>query len=160
MYTEISYKILRINQLKRWHNAVNLKKHGELFFGQMPMLEYIGRHPGCNQKEIADRFAFTRAAISKSVVKLEEKNLVYRKTSESDARENQLFLTEQGKESIVMFKSCFDEINELAFKDFTEEEITQLNNLFDKILRNLETDYTSGKNPDKLIKELECESEK
>ncbi len=159
MYTDISFKMLRINQLKRWHNAINLRKRGEMFFGQMPMLEYIGRHPGCSQKDIAERFAFTRAAISKSVVKLEEKNLVYRKTSQTDARENQLFLTELGKENIVMLKTSFDEINQLTFKDFTDEEIKQFDAFLDKILKNLETDYTFGKNPDKLFKELEKESE-
>ncbi|MDO4378080.1 MAG: MarR family transcriptional regulator [Erysipelotrichia bacterium] len=155
MYSEITFKMIRINQLKKWHNAVNLRKHGEMFFGQMPMLEYIDRHPGCNQKMIADRFAFTRAAISKAVTKLVNKNLVIRKTNDIDGREYQLYLTDSGRESIKMFSGCFEEVNKLSFQNFTKDELEQFDHLLTKMLQNLETDYTCGKNPEKLIKEFE-----
>lgn len=160
VYSEIAFKLIRINQLKKWHNAVNLRKQGEIFFGQMPMLKYIERHPGCSQKMIADRFAFTRAAVSKAITKLVNKNLVYRQINDEDGREYQIYLTDEGKESIILFKGCFDKVDNLSFKDFSEEELKQFDFYLDKILKNLETDYTRGKNPDKLINKMKMEGEK
>lgn len=152
MLKETSYKLLRIINLRKWHTTINLKRKGEMFFGQMPMLEYIHLNPGCNQNEIANVMSFSRAAVSKGISKLSAKELVIREISLEDSREYCLHLTEKGESIFQSFKNCFDEVEDLTYKGISQDEMKFLEKILEKILANLEVENYSRINLEKLIK--------
>ncbi|MGN1398646.1 MAG: MarR family winged helix-turn-helix transcriptional regulator [Erysipelotrichaceae bacterium] len=148
-----SNKLGKIINLVKWHLTISLKNRGEMFFGQMPMLEYIYLHPGCNQNDIANVMCFSRAAISKGISKLITKDLVVREVSPVDSREYRLYLTGQGECAFQSFKNCFDEVEELAYRGISSADIEHLENILDKMLMNLEVENYSKRNLEKLIED-------
>ncbi len=144
-YKKTIYKFLRVHQLKRWHNAINLRKVEGAHLAQYPILDYIKEYPGCMQKDISDRFAFSKAAVSKTIKKLLDGNLIKREKNSQDFRQYDLFITEKGIKHIKQMKEAFNCCNVMMFKDFSEEEIEVFNSFLDRILENLETDYSRDK---------------
>ena len=90
--------------------------------GQPKMLRFLGENDGCRQKDIADRF-FLRAASVSGVLNTLEK---------------QGYLTEQGKDKLVQVHKFYEEINELWFEDFSEDEYEDLMELLGKLQKSLE----------------------
>ncbi|MDI9539880.1 MAG: MarR family transcriptional regulator [Bacillota bacterium] len=161
-YKKTIYKFLRVHQLKRWHNAVNIKKVEGAHLSQYPILDYIKEYPGCMQKDISDRFAFSKAAVSKTIKKLIDCDLVKRERNHRDCRQFDLFITEKGRLHIEQMKQAFNCCNVMMFKDFSKEEMEVFNSFLDRILENLETDYSRDKTTCLLndeIKKLESEEE-
>lgn len=153
-YKKTIYKFLRVHQLKRWHNAINLKEVEGAQLAQYPILDYIKEYPGCMQKDISDRFAFSKAAVSKMIKKLLENNLIKREKNSQDCRQYDLFITEKGLRHIEQMKEAFQRCNVMMFKDFNEEEIAVFNSFLDRILENLETDYSRDKTAGLLMDEI------
>ncbi|NMA16585.1 MAG: winged helix-turn-helix transcriptional regulator [Erysipelotrichia bacterium] len=153
-YKKTIYKFLRVHQLKRWHNVINLRKIQGAHLSQYPILDYIKEYPGCMQKDISDRFAFSKAAVSKTIKKLIESNLIKREKNKQDFRQFDLFITEKGLNHLDKMKEAFYCCNVMMFKDFSEEEIGQFNNFLDRLLENLETDYSRDKTPGLLMGEI------
>jgi DNA-binding MarR family transcriptional regulator len=154
-YKKTIYKFLRVHQLKRWHNAINIRKIEGAHLSQYPILDYIKEYPGCMQKDISDRFAFSKAAVSKTIRKLIADNLIRREKNTGDCRQFALFITEKGLCHIEQMKRAFNCCNTMMFKDFDEGEIELFNGLLDRILENLETDYSRDKTAGLLMNEIE-----
>ncbi len=152
MLKTTSYKMSRIINLRKWRATINLRKKGEMFFGQLPMLEYIHLNPGCNQNDIASVMSFSRAAISKGIGKLTAKELVVREISLNDSREYCLHLTEKGESAYQMFRNCCDEVEALTYKGISESDIKTFESTLDRMLANLEEENYSRRNLEMLIK--------
>ena len=142
MLKTTSYKMSRIINLRKWRATINLRKKGEMFFGQLPMLEYIHLNPGCNQNDIASVMSFSRAAISKGIGKLAAKELVVREISLNDSRES----------AYQMFRNCCDEVEALTYKGISESDIKTFESTLDRMLANLEEENYSRRNLEMLIK--------
>lgn len=153
-YRKIIYKLLRVHQLKRWHNALNLKRVESAHLSQFPILDYIREYPGCMQKDISDRFAFSKAAVTKTIKKLIERDLVKREKNRQDSRQFDLFITEKGLIHIEKMKEAFNCCNVMMFKEFSEEELEAFSGFLDRILENLETDYSRDKSACLLMDEI------
>lgn len=153
-YKKTIYKLLRVYQLKRWHNAINIKKIENAHLSQYPILDYIKEYPGCMQKDISDNFAFSKAAVTKTIKKLINSGLIKRENNKQDLRQFDLFITEKGLAHIKQMKQAFNCCNMMMFKDFSEDEIEGLNSLLDRFLENLETDYSRDKTPGILMTEI------
>lgn len=72
---------------------------GEMVFyrGEIHMIKMIGDFPGIYISEMARNFNITRAVVSKTIKKLEAKDVVYKSIDETDKKRMQLYLTEKGK---------------------------------------------------------------
>ena len=67
---------------------------------------------------------FLRAASVSGVLNtLEKQGLIERRQNPRSRRETLLYLTEQGKDKLVQVHKFYEEINELWFEDFSEDEI-------------------------------------
>lgn len=161
-YKEFGYQYMRVLQLKRWRHLLKLKDKESLYFGQTPILEYVRRHPGCKQKDIADSFVLSRAAVTKSIKRMEKNELVYREVNESDERQFKLFITEKGIQLTDEAREAMNQVDELSFMGFSDEEKELLNSLIQRMANNLETEYSRNKSPKELrdlIEDLEKKEE-
>lgn len=70
---------------------------GQLNLKQLLMMHLLFRQPGLSQKEIAEHFQVTPAAISTAVRDLEALELIERLPDPSDARQMNLHLSQKGK---------------------------------------------------------------
>ena len=148
---DISYRYRRVSQLKRWHISEGMKDVDSIYYGQLHLLEYITSHPECSQKDIADRFALSKATVTKSVKRMIKNGIITRVVNPEDERKFMLKATEKGLELSKTFISVFENVDKLTFKDFSEEEIEQFGRYMDRIMENLETDYSRNKSLRELI---------
>ena len=64
------------------------------------VLEAVGLHPGCTQKEVGERLRFSKQRVNALVQALAQKQMLTRAQSESDGRSKLLRLTEQGTQAV------------------------------------------------------------
>ncbi len=150
---KINYLINRTNQLKRWQFASRMKDKAKVHFGQLPLLKFIGKYPGCSQTELAEHFCLSRAGVTKSVRRMMNNGMINRTVSENDARQYCLYLTDKGVQLTITASEVIDEVGELAFKGFSEEEMDVLYDFVVRLSNNLENDYSRGKSLHDLIAE-------
>ena len=113
------------------------EKHG-IHRGQPPLLFALGHQDGRTNAELADILAVSPATITNMVKRMEKGGFVTRKRDENDERSIRVFLTEHGQACSRELQATVDEMNAIAFDNFTEEEAAGLKNLLNKMLSNLE----------------------
>ena len=130
-------KMLRISRLHRMAFEKNISQMG-IHQSQHHLLMYIAKEGEIiSQKEIAERFGITPAAVARSLKLLECEGFISRANHEDDGRINRIAITDKGKE--IIEKSCkmFKETDSDIFDDFDTNEIEELNRLLDKIQSEL-----------------------
>ena len=79
LHNELAAKMKKIQLLRRiWIQKT--QPDVELYFGQLPILEYIRKNPGCTQAEIAEHLCVTPASISTSTKRLQKSGLLTKTT--------------------------------------------------------------------------------
>ena len=124
-------------ELLRRIKARSLMADSGLHPGQPRLLEYIRSHPGCTQKEAADELDVTPASAAASLKRLEKAGFVTRQTDEKDARRNQLFLTDAGRQQIEENRRQFDALDARMFSGMTESEVAAFRSACEKMFDNL-----------------------
>ena len=121
---------------------------GSLHRSQHHFLLYIyksGRP--LTQKEIAEHFEVSPAAVAVALKKLENSKLVIRDASKEDMRCNRVRVTEKGIKTLQETKTLVDKVDSNMFKDFSAEELTLFYQCLEKIQKNLsEYDQLDGGN--------------
>lgn len=107
----------------------------DLTLTQMHYLEMINELKNPNLTELAVAMKLTKPTITVLVDKLIEKELVYKVQSDADRRSTHLHLTERGKLINQMHEYTHRRIVEQIEKKIDEEEMAQLINLLDKIMK-------------------------
>ena len=113
-------------------------KDYDISLEQWAILSRVYRTEGCNQKKLAEMSLKDRAAVTRILNILENKELVERKNSAYDKREFLIYLTDEGydlytKTSELMSQSLH-EINSI----FSESELEKLGLSLNKLISNLE----------------------
>jgi len=93
-----------------------------LGWGHFIILMILLEQEGLRQDEIALSRGFDKTMIAKSVIRLEEEDLVYRITDPNDRRVRRLYLTETGRRVGPEIRRIGSEISDRVFKDFTQDE--------------------------------------
>ena len=94
--------------------------------------------PPC-QKEIAEQFNITPAAVAVTMKKLESAGFITRdKSGCDDARYNKIYVTEKGMHEMNTTHEYFDHIDESMFYGFDESEIITLIDLMSRAKANLQ----------------------
>lgn len=114
----------------------NVKSTG-LTLGQPKVLDYLKHHDGANQKEIAAGCHIEAGSLTSILNRMEEKNLIERKTLNGNRRSYHIFLTDQGKESIKIISDEFKKIEEQAFDGIAEADREAFMKMFIQIYNNL-----------------------
>ena len=92
-----------------------------------------------SQKEIAEQFNITPAAVAVTMKKLESTGFITRdKVGCEDARYNKIYVTEKGMLEMQTTHEYFDLIDDRMFCDFSESEISTLIELLSRAKENLQ----------------------
>lgn len=97
-----------------------------------------------SQKQLAEHFAVSPAAVATMLKKLEADGYITRAKSADgqDCRSNEIIITELGRRVATQTEKYFKFVDSQAVKDFTDREISQFMHLLDKMQNNL-TDIDS-----------------
>ena len=90
-----------------------------------------------SQKELAERFHISPAAVANTLKKLESDGYILRKTDDGDTRFNRVSITEKGQAILAQTKTLFDAVDEKMLDGFDEEERQTLFLLLARMKENL-----------------------
>ena len=97
-----------------------------------------------SQKELAERFDVTPAAITIALKKIESNGYI-RKTLGKDSRFNEIEITERGRELVKLTREKFSEADRTLFVGFTNEELEFYTRCLEKIQRNIANSANADK---------------
>ena len=116
---------------KRFMNE-RLRDYG--FSGAMYMiLLHIERHPGTTQDSIANHMFIDMCNVARRTKKLEALGYLYRETNQNDRRQNNLYLTEKGRELVPIIRSYMGQWGREITAGLTDEERATLIGLLTKM---------------------------
>ena len=134
---EIQHRFMHIGRLHRQAVENKIGKTG-VHKSQHMILMYLHRKKGeVSQKDIANHFEISPAAVAVSLKKLEVGGYIQRTSAESDNRYNEITITEKGKEVVEYSRKVFEEVDEKSFEGISNSEREILSGLLDKITNNL-----------------------
>ena len=97
------------------------------------IIVFLDRHPGANQKNIAEFCNVTTAAVNQTLKDMLADGYVEKETDEADRRYTKLFLTEKGRETAVRIQEKQLIIDEKITEAITSEKAEEMILLLDKI---------------------------
>ena len=145
----IQHRLMHINRLHRAavHNKVS--KTG-MHRSQHMLLMYLNRKDfKVSQKDIAEHFEISPAAVAVCLKKLENGGYIKKTTSSEDNRFNEVTITGKGREIVEFSHNAFSDIDNQTLEDISDEEKLQLLCILEKIEANLKAlagkEYTDEK---------------
>ena len=108
------------------------------------ILGHICMNEGISQKEIAEHFGISPAAVTGSVKALEKAGYVTRESDPRDTRVNVLCPTEKGREVVGRFRSYFDMIDESIMKGIEGEKLEIFNECLGIMEKNITEQLERG----------------
>lgn len=84
--------------------------------GEIHIIKMIGDYPGIFSSEIARRFGITRAVVHKTLLKLEERELVTKTQNDADKKRVPLFLTEKGRQAYLFHEEYHNRHDKALFE--------------------------------------------
>lgn len=131
----------------RLHRAVferNISSLG-IHHSQHCLLIYIAKHGQVeSQKQIAEKFGITPAAVARTLKALEVDGYIERSSTEADGRLNKIIITQKGKDIVEHTQVMFMETDRDTFADFNDEQIALFNQFLDKMHERLFAKYSEG----------------
>lgn len=131
------YKMIQVDRL---HRCIFEKMHSAfgIHRSQHRLLMYISRRDFCpSQKDIAEHFGISSAAVAVSLKKLEESGYISRESLENDNRYNSIVLTDKGKELVERSEDFFTRSDFAMFENFTEDDYKNLSACLEKMSQGL-----------------------
>ena len=122
MDDSLHYLIMANQMLVQKALLYKLKDTG-LTIGQPKILDYLSRHNGSNQKEIARACFLEAGSLTTILNKMEEKGLIRRQILNGNRRSFHIFMTEEGKKKQQLVSEAFSEIERKAVEGISKEEI-------------------------------------
>lgn len=134
---ETFHYLLMANQaLVHKRLLASLKETG-LTIGQPKVLEYLSEHDGANQTEIARGCHIEAASLTSVLNRMEEANLVERRTLRGNRRTYYIFLTPQGQALAGKVREAFAALEQQAFASVPEADRAAFLRVFASIYHNL-----------------------
>lgn len=102
------------------------------------VIMFLARHPGANQKEIAEFSNKTTAAVNQTVKEMQSKEYLIMETDESDRRYTRLFLTDSGKQKAELLRNRLHKSDEIITNILgaeKEDEIVELLNCITNVIK-------------------------
>ena len=130
---ELIRKMMHIN---RMHRSIIEKKVSTLGLhrSQHMVLMYLARHSeGVSQKEIAEHFDISSAAVAVTLKKLETGGYIERSSAQDDNRKNNVSFTAKGKEIAEKSRKIFAEVDNIMTRTLSDEEEKTIINCFEKM---------------------------
>lgn len=104
--------------------------------GQPKVIEYLSEHDGSVQKDIASGCCIDRATLTGILSRMEEKELITRRSEPGNRRSLHVYLTDKGKEYIPHIRDVFKKNESCAFNGISASERAEFIVTLTKILKN------------------------
>lgn len=117
------------------HFGQSPREHGR---GQERLLRLLADHDGISNADITTALDIRPSSVSALVSKLEDIGVIERRASADDKRVMLIYLTDKGQTLIDTNRAVRDDMSDSFFKNLTDEEREQLNNILSKLIDNME----------------------
>lgn len=132
-----------------------------LHFKQRPMLDYILRHDGCTQTELARALHVTPASVATSTKRLQHSGFITKQTDECNLRQNRISVTEKGRAAVEVAHEHFVKLQTDMLRGFSDSEAEVLASMLERMAENIADEETGELNIKELILiDTKLESEK
>lgn len=105
-------------------------------WGHFAIMMSLYDQEGRSQDSLAQSKGFDKTMIAKSILRLEEEGIVYRKTDQKDKRIKRLYLTEKGRKLRPEMERIGFELNTLLLNNFDSDELLSVIDNVRKITLN------------------------
>lgn len=136
----ITYQLDRIVMLRRirlYQEKFKGMAEDGFHAGQFPALDYIIRHDGCSQKELAEQFHVTPASVALMTKQMQKSGLIVKNSDNRCLRKNCLSATKKGVDTAAICREAFAEFDSRVYAGLTSAEMATLGELLQKLLNNL-----------------------
>lgn len=118
------------NKILRENNMADLEgARGRIIFA-------LWRKDGVPIKTLCEKTSLDKSTLTGIIDRLERDGYIERKPSEKDKRSTLILLTGKEQEFANHVQKVSDQINEIFYKGFDDEEITQFESMLERILAN------------------------
>ncbi len=153
----LMHKFLKMTVLHRYR-IIKALSGNDIYFGQPPILDYLAEHGNCAQNELARNMRVSAASVAVSIKRMCKTGLIEKTPDPSDMRINRISLTEKGRAAQRKCREECDIIDKRMFSGLSDEELSLLENMLDRIIHNASYDIESDEEIFRYIKEKEkCE---
>lgn len=104
---------------------------GLLFF-----IIYVGKHPGCSPKELAENLHMDTGHAARSLAKLSQAGFLAQERSPGDKRSHLLNLTERGEEAFQISHDLFLQWDQELTRGMSQEDRENLLNLLERLTKD------------------------
>ncbi len=113
--------------------------------GQPKILDFLLKSEEADQKTIASYCEIEPATVGSILMRMEENGLVLRRQKEGNRRSLYVSLTEKGKQSAEKLMGIFNEAENMAVSNMTDEEIKVLKETLCKLCDTIKINNESKK---------------
>lgn len=137
----LGYKFKRIHEMFRARMNVDMKER-DLTFSQMEILFYLEKHSdhAINQQELCDVIQVSHPTMIGLINRMEEKDLVVRRTDPLNRRSRYIEMTQKSQEILRQTRERRHRNDRMLVKGFTDEETKELNRLLGMVYRNMQSE--------------------
>lgn len=137
----LGYKFKRIHEMFRARMNVDMKEN-DLTFSQMEILFYLEKHSdhAINQQELCDAVQVSHPTMIGLINRMEEKDLVVRRTDPLNRRSRYIEMTQKSQEILRQTRERRHRNDRMLVKGFTDEETKELNRLLGMVYRNMQSE--------------------
>jgi DNA-binding MarR family transcriptional regulator len=104
---------------------------------RMQLLFHVYQSEEISQASLQKRVGINHAAITRHLKQLEAENMVTRRTSPQDNRITLVKITESGAQQIETLRQASDQFLKRMLAGFSEQELSQLSAMLERITQNL-----------------------
>lgn len=108
--------------------------------GQWRFLRVLWREDGLTQRELSRRVGMREPTTVTALKSLERSGFVVRQQSAEDRRKTHVYLTPAAKALQATLAPCVAEVNEIALRGLSQDEVLMLRRLLQHVGRNLGPD--------------------
>ena len=137
--TKGGFLITKIKQVQgRIFDSLLQEAGIEEFNGAQGRILYVlWQEDGLPIIELAKRTGLAKTTLTSMLDRMDEKGFLERVTDNKDRRILRIFLTSKAKGLKAQYNKVSDEMNQIFYKDFAEEEIIAFEKALEKVLSNL-----------------------
>lgn len=106
---------------------------------QMQILGYIidNENSEVYQRDLEEKVDLRRSTISDVLRRMEKNGLITRKIDSDDTRSKKILLTDSAKKLFMEANNRMNDLEKIAVKNITEEELKIFNNVINKMIKNM-----------------------
>ena len=109
----------------------------KLHSGQETLLKALADSDGMSMSDLAATLGVQPPTVTKMISRLAAQGYVERRAAPGDARQAQVFLTEQGRDAIAAIDKLWKRIEKTALADIDDKDRKRLRKLLRQVERNL-----------------------